>query len=397
MSDPAPPRTGRRVAAAILTVLTCVALVASVVAVWAGRTLLDTPTFSRTAADALTDPEVASALGDRLADEGVDLVWDAAELDRRVPDVLEPYADSLADGLRTQLAAAATAVLEAPTTHEVLETNLERAHRTLLTVLEGDGDLPDDAVRLNLIPVLSRALLRLQDRGILPASLDLPTFEAGGDADDQIAELEEAVGRSLPDDFAQLTIYEGAAVGKASTLVQSGRDALALARRAMAGLVIVTVALAVGALVVSPRRRRTLVALGVGALVATLLAALAVRAIQSALPSLVAEPHRDAAGSLASTFLDGLVDLSRGLALLGALVAVAGLLADASARTRLRRAGDGLTPVAADHAPALRVAIVVAGLLALSFVGLRATTFLVAVLAVAAALLLVEALRQRST
>ena len=396
MNEPATARTGRRIAGAILTVLACVALVASVVAVWAGRTLLDTPTFSRTAADALTDPEVASALGDRLADEGVDLVWDAAELDRRVPAALEPYADSLADGLRTQLAAAATAVLEAPTTHDVLETNLERAHGTLLTVLEGDGDLPDDAVRLNLLPVLSRALLGLQDRGILPASLDLPTFEAGGDADDQIAELEEAVGRSLPDDFAQLTIYEGAAVGKASTLVQSGRDARARsssrggprgrhgrAGRRRAGRVAPTTADRG-----RPRRRRR--------------------------RGHAAGRARRAGDPVGAAVARGRTAPRRGRE--------PGVDVPRRARRprprprpsrgpgrgrrppRRRRSaiavptsGRRLAPVATDHASALRVAIVVAGLLALSFVGLRATTFLVVALAAAVALLLVEALRQRST
>ena len=72
---------GRRIAAAVLTVLACIGMVASTIGLWAGRTVFDSPTFARTVADAATDPAVADALGTYLADEAVDLVWELGEGD----------------------------------------------------------------------------------------------------------------------------------------------------------------------------------------------------------------------------------------------------------------------------------------------------------------------------
>ena len=61
-------------------------------------------------------------------------------------------------------------------------------------------------VSINLLPLLSRGLLAIQDLGVL-ADARVPVFTADGDPAEQQAELSVAIGRTLPADFGQLVVY----------------------------------------------------------------------------------------------------------------------------------------------------------------------------------------------
>lgn len=390
-----PPRA-RRIATAVLTILACIGMVASTIGLWAGRTVLDSPTFARTVADAATDPAVADALGTYLADEAVDLVWELGELERRIPDVLLPYAGALDRGLRSEIRTTVAGLITTPRTRSLIEDGMERAHAALMKVLEGDRDLPEDAVRLNLLPVLSRALISLQDRGILPARLDIPVFERGGDPEEQIAELEERLGRSIRPDFAQLTIYEGDAVNKASAAVQTGRDALVFVRRALAALVAVTVVLIAAAIGVSTRRRRTMIQLALGFAAAIMIAAFAIGAVRDTVPRLVDPRNREAATEVASAFFGRLVTTTHVLAIVGAFVAGVVALSDPRQRDRIRSVEDGLAPVVKDHTTAVRVAMGGVALVLLTVAGFRLVTVLVVAALGGLFILWSERLRRRA-
>ena len=195
---------------------------------------------------ALLNPEVNEALATFLTDQVMDAVPLEDLIAERVPEELEPFIPVLVGGVRNVVHEGITRVLEDGRAREALVAvgrarprggdagaRGRRAPRRRSRV-EGED------IKVNLLPLLSRGLERLQDRGIL-TSVDLPELTADGDPEEQIAELEDAIDRDLPDDFGQLVVYSSENVADSQAAVARAQDAFALFRRSIIALVVLTV------------------------------------------------------------------------------------------------------------------------------------------------------------
>ena len=227
-------------------------------------------------------------------------------LDDVLPSSLDRLAPVMTGGLQAAVDRGLTEAFENPEVQDLVINLVRRAHSAAMRLLQGDGlvdgiTVVDGAVTLNLLPLLDRGLTRLQSFGLL-SDVDLPDLTAEGDPQQQIAELESALGRDLPDDFGQLVVYESDRLSDAQASVESAQRALVLAKRALWVLLIATAALIALTIIIARNRWRAAMLLGLGTVAAIVIARTGVRRVRDDAPELVDRPGGKAA---LAAMLDG--------------------------------------------------------------------------------------------
>jgi len=226
----------------------------------------------------------------------------------------------------------------------VVVATAREGHEQLVRVLD-TGQLTaafqtaDGTVSLNLLPLMGRGFELVQSTGLL-ADVEMPELERGGDAAEQIASLEDALDRQLPDDFGQLVVYEGEAVAKAETAVARAQQAMTFFKRSLLVVYVVAVGAAVGSVFLARRRTRALGYLSLGVVAAMVLGRAVIRLAIDAAPGVALNPGaRAAIARVVTTLADGLLTAVTVALLLALGAAVLSLLAEreGSLRTALRR------------------------------------------------------------
>ena len=399
---PAPPRhRARSTFSLVFGVLAIVGVLVSVVALWAQQVLFDSTTVANAVEETLLEPEVTDALAAFLTDQVLDAVSIEQLVEDKLPDNLTALSPVLVGGVRTIVNEALTRVVEADTTREVIVAATERAHAAVMRVLEGgrlsDGLTVDgEAVSLNLLPIVSRGLEALQDAGLL-TRVDLPTLSPGGDPADQIAELEEAIGRELPDDFGQMVVYESEQIADAQAAVSRAQQALVLFRRSIVIILVATVASLIASIALSVRRRRALIVLSLGVVAAMGLGRAIVRTVVEEAPTLALKPaSRAAIRSMVESLASGLLTAVSLALIAGLVVALITWLTGASRtavalRGRASSTGASLRTTLDEHRDGAAIAAFGLAVIVVAVYGFSALPLLVASLltvAGAAALLL---------
>jgi hypothetical protein len=273
----------------LLFVLTCLAATLSVVAVWAHQTVLARDRFVATVERVVTEPEVQAFAADRLASQ----VVVAADVQGRIAGLLPseqavlavPITSAVERVLEERLAN----LLASPRAQNAFVTAAGATHRRLMNVLRGDSDfvsIEGTTVSIDLLPIAVEGLGQLQQIGLLPASVTLPDVSDPEARDAAIANLEERLGRDIPDDFALVTVADATRLATAQQLVRAF-DLIVIV------LVVVTIVLAALTVVLARRRLRMVVALALGFVVALVLARIIVRAILSGVASSAAASGSD--------------------------------------------------------------------------------------------------------
>lgn len=359
--------------AALMGVLAVVGLLTSVFAVWAQAVIFDSSAVGDAVEDALAEPEVTAALAAELTDQTIE----AADLERRIDDLLpedlSPLAPALVGGVRTAIDDRLEDVLAAESTRALVVRVAEGSHARLMRVLDGDGvadgvTVSDDEVQVNLLPLVGLGLREVQDLGYL-GDVEVPVLAADGDPEEQIAALERSFGRDLPVDFGQLTVYRGEAVAKAGETVATARRALLLAKRALAVVIVVTLASYAATMVLAVRRARTVLVLSLASVAVLLVARALTRAVLQEAPVVAVSPGARAAIAATLTSLaSGLFTILTLAIVTGvAVAAVAFLRSDAAVAVRLRgRAGSAGSGVWAALRAERDVVGFVAGVLAVA-------------------------------
>ena len=321
-----PSRT-RSVLAIVLGVLAVVLVMVATVAVWARVTAFDSEKVADIAGAALEEPEVSAALAAAVTDRVMAAVDLEATIEPVLPDRVQPLAPLLASGARSAVERGVDRLLANPDVQAVMTEVVERAHRRAMQLLTADGlvdgvTVVDGAVTVNLLPLVGRGLGRLQAIGLLE-EVDVPDLSADGDPADQIASLEAAVGRDLPDDFGQLVVYQSDRLAERHASLEAAQRIVVLAKRAvwlLAGLAVV----ALGATVLVARDRwRAALLLGLGVLAAMVVVRAAVQRVVDEAPDVAATPGgRAAIDAMVGAASRGLLRLSAVLLLIGAVVAL---------------------------------------------------------------------------
>jgi hypothetical protein len=336
----------RRILAIVLVVLASIMLLLSAVAVWSKRTLLDTNRFGGIVEDVVADPEVANAVATRVSDEATQLLVDSGRIQSLLPSQLDRLEPVIIGALGSFVEEQTARLLETEEVQQLFVRAAERAHSAALRLLEGDGLLDssaltvqDGTVTLNLIPIVQQTLLRLQERGVIPADVDLPEVGEEVTVPEQVASLASSLGVQLDDDFGQITVYHSDRLADAQTTVAEAQRALAIFQRAVVLIVIVALVLIALALIVSTNRWRTLAQLGIGAVLVMVLAFVIVNRVVDNVPQAIGAPGARAA--TATLLESATAGLRRGLALiavLGIAAAIVGYVFGRSTSARELRA-----------------------------------------------------------
>lgn len=322
---PRAPRLRRWLVLA-LVVLASLGAVSSGVAWWLHQTLLDTDTWVATVAPIADDPEVKQAVADYVGQQ----VVTALDLERRTAEALPPRLQFLAAPLTQTVREFIT-----DETRRFVDSDAARrlwvganrfAHQQIVSILRGENEsvvLEGDQVDLNLLPLINE-VLKLVDRALpdlLGRDVQIPEITSGVLPKEARQAISEAIGRPVPADFGAVPLFK-------SKELQTAQRAVETFDRVVVALIVVTVLLAAAAIALSVHRRRTLLQLGVGALVAVLVVRVGARLLER---SLVDSFGPGAAGGVARATLGSVVDSLNGtvlpLLLVGVAVAVAAYLA----------------------------------------------------------------------
>jgi hypothetical protein len=304
----------REVASRVLMVVTVVAVVLAVTAVWIDRTLFVTDAFMTIAEPALLDPDVDEVLADRLAAE----VTEALALEERLSAALEDVQTGLGDqlaialdvtpqqrarlqalplpelqqlaapiaaGLESRIEARIDQLVQSERFRSLVLDGTRDAHDVATALLRGDvTDRPnvvivDGEVRIDLVPAVAAALGELVDEGLDAVGIDeVPFVDPTADPEVRLARLSDALGVDLPPDFGQITVLGATELADLQTTAARMEQFVWL----VVGLVVVLAALT---LLLATDRRRRLVQLALG----TALAAVVVMPITRALSQTIAD------------------------------------------------------------------------------------------------------------
>jgi hypothetical protein len=371
-------------------VIGVIGVLASVLGVWAHRTVFDSEKVASAVDEALLNPEVNAALATFLTDQVVTNVPIDDFVTERVPEELEPFVPVLVGGVRQVVHEGFTRVLEDGRAREALVVVVERAHERLMQVLEGDGltgaiRVEGEDITVNLLPIVGAGLERIQDRGVL-TSVDLPELSREGDPQEQIADLEEAFDRDLPDDFGQLVVYSSATVAEGQAAIARAQDAFAMFKRAIVVMIVLTLACLAACVALAADRRRAAIALLISIVGVLALGRVVVRTVVEEAPKLAVKPGgRAALDELVTSLTEGLIRLVTVGVIVGVLLALlAYLLGNERAMTRLRGAastgGTGARTVVDEHRDATVLASAALALIAITLLGFTWLSILVAVI-----------------
>ncbi|TMK56167.1 MAG: hypothetical protein E6G51_10990 [Actinobacteria bacterium] len=232
-----------RTVTALLLIGTLLAFLA-IFSIWVNRQALNTDNWVDTSGSLLQDEEVRAQLSNYLADQLVANVDVQGELESRFPPRLAPLAAPAAGALEQLAPQAAERALETSQVESLWNTANRTAHERLLAVLNDSGSSNLSTANGEVVLDLSALLTQLTDR-----------LGVGG-----------KLVEKLPPDAGQLTILK-------SDELSTAQDATTVVRHLPVVLTLLALLLYAAAVYLAgPRRREALRSVGLGFLLAGVLA-----------------------------------------------------------------------------------------------------------------------------
>jgi hypothetical protein len=318
-------RSLRRVTAAVLVVITAFALVASVIGVWSARTVLNTDRWVATVAPLPSDPKVASA----VAEYATTQLFGVLDVEDRLREVLPEQAafaaGPIAGQIRNTVRDTIYKLVQSDRFQQIWTEATRRAHQRALAIIEGTSTIVvarDDRVEIDLLPLINQVLRELSTSlpTLFGKQISLPDLSSGEIPANLRARIEDAVGVTLPANFAQFTVYD-------SGQLQAIQDAVERAKRDLVLFVVATFVLLILALLVSPGRRRTVLQLGIWLIIAAVAITAVLRRVrEQVLAEVPAGTYRDAVDSVLTTVFAGLRERGTQLLWIGGILAVVAYL-----------------------------------------------------------------------
>ncbi|MFI1466477.1 hypothetical protein [Streptomyces wuyuanensis] len=302
-----PPRHRMRSAlAAVLIVIGCVLAPLSAVATWAKSEVGDTDRYVATVAPLASDPDVQAAVANRVTNvvmEHIDLpalLEDVAPADRpRLDALIGRLGGALENAVRSFVQSRTQDIVASEAFQRIWTEANRRIHAAVDKALTGSGggaiELTDNAVKIDLAPVIEQVKQRLVNEGL-------------------------TVAEKIPEIHTDFTVLQSEDVGR----VKTGFRLLQLAGT---WLPIVAVVLIAAGVLLSAHRRKALVAAALGVAVATALLGAGLTVFRliylDSLPKGVSQP---AATSVFDALVRFLRTTIRNIVMLGVVVALAAWL-----------------------------------------------------------------------
>lgn len=256
-------RGGRITIATILAILTVVGLLATTSAFWARSLIFEEDRWITTVRELPSDPEVAAALGDYLTEELFEVVDFEARVEEALPDEVSIIVPILTTTIEDFVTEKVTEFIESDRFQELWVSANRTAHQLLMRILEEQGTIPGlertgDTVTLNLIPAINAILDTIGDTAGDVVGVDISTPDLTDEGtQESIRALSERLGVELPDDFGQITVYQGDRLPEA-------RDTVVLVERIRFLAGVLTLLFGIGALWAAPNRRRASIGILLG-------------------------------------------------------------------------------------------------------------------------------------
>jgi hypothetical protein len=348
------------------------------VTVWANQVLLNSDRYAALVANVSDDPAVIDAISTKVAAGAVTALDVQGRLEQVLPGPAAIIAAPIADQVEQKLEEVVGNVLITPQFQAVWVDANRALHASVVAFLRGDTtalQTRDGIVYLDVYPLIDAVLRQLQQIGIIPADAELPDASGFSLGIAGRALLERTLGVTLPADFAAIPLFEAAGLEKAQSIVQAF-DAITI------GSVLLTVVLMLGAIVLARRRRRMVMAVGLGAIVGLMLLSITVRAARAYVVSAFADPQ--GAAAVEGIFTAAMTDLRSVLvwvAVAGLIVVIVAYLVGRPSWLELASSDDRMG-WAAEHLAGIRGAIIAAIVfLLIAFVVDLAVALLLAALA----------------
>ena len=315
----------RRVLVGTLVVLTCLSFLAASTAFWVNRNLLDTDVWVGRVAPLASDPAVQAALADAITAQVLEVVDPEALFEEALPERGQVLAGPLAGVVDSFVADVVRRFVASDAFAELWTRLNEQGHRGAVALLRGqdpDSPLVDaeaGTVTVSLVPAIDAVLTRISEVSpeVLGRTVDLPELQVDDLPDAARAEIGDALGVTLDDDFGVITVYDGDALSASQT-------ALRWFDRLLVVSTLLTLALLAATLATSRQRRRTGLQLLVGfALALVLVRRLALRLVDDVVALAQVPGDQAALDAILRAFADPLLDATHWiLAALGAAVVV---------------------------------------------------------------------------
>jgi hypothetical protein len=311
----------RGVAAAVLIAVTAFALVSSVVGVWAANTALDTDRWVATVAPLPRDTRVAAAVAEYATAETFRLLDVESRLREVLPERAAFVAGPLTGQVREAVSSTVYRLVQSEQFQRIWVEAVRRAHQRALAILEGTSNVVivgRDRVDIDLLPLINQVLRQLSTNlpTLFGKQLTLPDLSSGAIPDNLRSRVEDAVGVRLPANFAQFTVYDAGQM-------RAIQEAVSAAKRDLVLSVLATFLLLALALLVSPRRRRTLLQLGLWLVIAAVAVTAILRRVRGQLLLEVpAGTYRDGVDATLTIVFAGLRERGTQLVWIGAALAL---------------------------------------------------------------------------
>ena len=271
----------RRVTAAVLVAVAAFGVVASVVGLWAARTTLNTDRWVATVAPLPRNPQVAAAVSDYASTQ----LFEVLDVEQRLRAVLPAQAAFVAGPLTGQIQdtvhKTVNNVVLSDRFQQIWTEANRRAHKQALAIVEGRSNVVNVRERhvdIDLLPLINQVLraLSAQLPTLFGKKVSLPDLSSGEIPANLRQRVQDAVGVTLPANFAQFTVYDAGRLRAVQRTVVTAKRDLVL-------FVLGTLLLLVLAFVISQRRRRTALQLGVWLVIAAVAVTASLRAVRAQL------------------------------------------------------------------------------------------------------------------
>jgi hypothetical protein len=305
------PRTSRRrrVLSGVALVLACLTILLTTLAVWTHQVALNTDRFTSLVTKTVADPTVTDPIASRISVQVVDALEVQRRLADRLPNAIKPMAGALTTAITERIDARLKVALQNPRLQSALLGTVSFTHAQLVRLLRGETSaltIVDGYLTLDVFPVVAAALDELRSMGLIPADIQLPDLLAPEAPEVLAQRLEGALGVTLPPDFGTIRLMPVARLATAQTIVRVFDLVVIL-------LIVLSALLVALTLWLASNRRRMLIYLGIGVIVAFLLARVAMNAATNAIIGGIADG--DVAGAARSIVGATLQDL-RGVTVL---------------------------------------------------------------------------------
>ncbi len=319
----------RRVGVYVLAVLTCLSILTSSVGVWAHRTLLNTDSWVNAVAPLASNPDVTDALAKEVTTQLLTVINAQQLAENALPDKAKVLAAPLTAAVGQFVERTVAELLQTDTFKTFWVEANRRLHSRAVKVLRGDTKavLTDGGtVQLNLLPLIADALRFIQGNapGLLGDASTVPDITVDTPVDEARQQLSTALGRTAPPTFGVITVFQ-------SDKLKAAQDAVSLFDKITIGLVVATVLLLIATIALALDRRRILIVLGLGTVVAIALAAAVINAIKGQVLDLITDPQaRLAARTTVTTMVNRLHLITDALVAIGLAVALIAFLTGGS-------------------------------------------------------------------